>query len=150
MKIYTPINELDDSFQDCDINAMSTRSTNRLGDRSMDLLTGLQAETVYITPHLFLDQITEIITTTPTAMTHTADRATTETTTDRATTETTIETEDTNIIQDMTKETRTTKTGMITIKIETGLTTEDNQTNISTTGANPKHKSSSNTQIRIY
>ena len=31
-KIETQVNELDDSFQDCDINAMSTRSTNRLGD----------------------------------------------------------------------------------------------------------------------
>ena len=31
-KIDTQVNELDDSFQDCDINAMSTRSTNRLGD----------------------------------------------------------------------------------------------------------------------
>ena len=30
-KIDTQINELDDSFQDCDINAMSTRLTNRSG-----------------------------------------------------------------------------------------------------------------------
>ena len=29
LKIETQINELDDSFQDCDINAMNTRSTNR-------------------------------------------------------------------------------------------------------------------------
>ena len=40
-KIDTQINELDDSFQDCDINAMSTRSTNRSADgsfnRSFDL-----------------------------------------------------------------------------------------------------------------
>ena len=35
-KIDTQINELDDSFQDCDINAMSTRSTNRSGDRSLN------------------------------------------------------------------------------------------------------------------
>ena len=34
MKIDTQINELDDSFQDCDKNAMSTRSTNR---SAMDL-----------------------------------------------------------------------------------------------------------------
>ena len=33
-KIDTQINELDDSFQDCDINAMSTRSTNRSADGS--------------------------------------------------------------------------------------------------------------------
>ena len=35
-KIDTQINELDDSFQDCDINAMSTRSTIRSGDRSLN------------------------------------------------------------------------------------------------------------------
>ena len=35
-KIDTQINELDDSFQDCDINAMYTRSTNRSGDRSFN------------------------------------------------------------------------------------------------------------------
>ena len=71
-------------------------------------------------------------------------------TTDRVTTETTIETEDTSITQDMTKETKVTKTGMITIKIETRLTTEDDQINTSTTGTSQKHKSSSNTQIRTY
>ena len=36
MKIETQINELDDSFQDCDINAMNTRSTNRSGDGSLN------------------------------------------------------------------------------------------------------------------
>ena len=36
MKIDTQINELDDSFQDCDINAMSTRSTNRSADGSFN------------------------------------------------------------------------------------------------------------------
>ena len=35
-KIETQINELDDSFQNCDINAMSTRSTNRSGDGSLN------------------------------------------------------------------------------------------------------------------
>ena len=35
-KIETQINELDDSFQDCDINAMNTRSTNRSGDGSFN------------------------------------------------------------------------------------------------------------------
>ena len=33
-KIETQVNELDDSFQDCNINTMNTRSTNRSGDRS--------------------------------------------------------------------------------------------------------------------
>ena len=35
-KIDTQNNELDNSFQDCDINAVSTRSTNRLTDRSFN------------------------------------------------------------------------------------------------------------------
>ena len=39
---------------------------------------------------------------------------------------------------------------MITIKIETGLTTEDDKINISTTGTSQKHKPSSNTQSRTY
>ena len=120
---------------------MPGQQTDQETDLSMDLLTGLQAGTVPITLHLILDQITEITTATPTAMTPTADRATTQTT---------IETEDTNIIQDMTKETRITKTGMITIKIETGLTTEDDLINTNTTGINQRHKSSLNTQTRIY
>ena len=34
MKIETQVNELDDSFQDCDINAMNTRSTNRSSNGS--------------------------------------------------------------------------------------------------------------------
>ena len=33
-KIDKQINKLDDSFQDCDINTMSTRSTNRSADGS--------------------------------------------------------------------------------------------------------------------
>ena len=36
MKIEIQINELDDSFQDCDLNAMNTRATNRSGDRSFN------------------------------------------------------------------------------------------------------------------
>ena len=35
-KIETQINKLGDSFQDCDINAMNTRSTNRSGDGSFN------------------------------------------------------------------------------------------------------------------
>ena len=106
----------------------------------MDLSTDLQAGTVPIILHLILDQITEATATIPIAPIHTTDRPTTGT----------IETGDTNITQDMTKETRTTKTGMITIKIETGLTTEDDQINTSITGTNQKHKLSSNIQTRTY
>ena len=54
-------------------------------------------------------------------------------TTDKATTETTAETEDTSNNRDMIREIKTTKTGMITTKIETGLTIEEDQTNTNTT-----------------
>ena len=81
----------------------------------MDLSTDLQAGTAHLIPHIILNQITET-TVTPVAMTCT---------TDKDTTGTTIETEDTNTTQDMNRETKTTRTGMIIIKIEAGSTTEE-------------------------
>ena len=69
-------------------------------------------------------------------------------TTDRVTTETTAKTEDTSNNRDTNREIRITRTGMITIKIETGLTTEEDQTNTNITKTNTKHRSSSNSQIR--
>ena len=78
-------------------------------DPSMDLLTDLQAGTAHLILHIILDQLTET-TVTQAAMTHT---------TDKDTTGKTIETEDTNITQDTNRETKTTRTGLITIKIET-------------------------------
>ena len=105
----------------------------------MDLLIDLQVGTAHLIPHIILDQITETIAT-PTTMIHT---------TDKDTTEITIETEDTNTTQDMNKEATTTRTGMIVIKIETGLTTEGNLTNSNTIETNQKHKSSLNTLTRI-
>ena len=50
----------------------------------------------------------------------------------------------------MTKETRATRTGMITTKIEIGLTTGDDQINTNTTETNQKPKSYSNTLTKIY
>ena len=61
---------------------------------------------------------------------------------------TTAEIEDTNNNQDMNREARTTRTGMTTIKIEIGLTTEEDQINTNTTEINTKHRSSLNSQIR--
>ena len=119
-KIDTEINELDNSFQDCDINAMNTRSTNKSGDRSLNGSFNRSSSSNSSHNSSFNSR--------PNYRNKTAiPAAMTTHTTDRVTTETTIETEDTNKIQDMTKETRTTKTGMITIKTETGLTTGDNQ-----------------------
>ena len=68
--------------------------------------------------------------------------------TDRTTTETMAETETTNNNQGMNREIRTTQIGMIIIRIETGSTTEGDQTNINTTGTNPKPKSSLNSQTK--
>ena len=62
--------------------------------------------------------------------------------------ETMAETEITNN-QDITREIRTTQTGMTITKIETGSTTEGDQTNINTTETNTKPKSSSNSQTKM-
>ena len=70
-------------------------------------------------------------------------------TTDKDTTETTTETGDTNRTKDMIREIKTTTTGMITIKIDTGSTTEGDQINTSSTETNRKHRSFLNTQIKI-
>ena len=82
----------------------------------MDPLRDLQAGAVHITLHSILDQVSEAITATLVVMT-----------TDRDTTETTIETECANKTLDTTREIKTTRTGMTTIRTDTGLTTEDDQ-----------------------
>ena len=110
-------------------------------DPSMDLSIDHQTETTHLTLHIILDQITET-TVTPVTMTHTT------CTTDKATTETTIGAEATNPTRDMNRETKTTKTGMITIKIEIGSTTEGDRPNTNTTEINTKHKSSSSSRTR--
>ena len=48
----------------------------------------------------------------------------------------------------MNREIRTTQTGMTITKIETGSTTEEDQTNTNTTGTNTKLKSSLNSQTK--
>ena len=92
-----------------------------------------------LTPQIISDQVTGT-TVTPVEMIHT---------TDRDTTETTIEMGDTNTTQDVIRETNTTKSGVMTIKIKTGSTTGGDRTNTNTIEINPKHKSSSNSQIRM-
>ena len=138
-KIETQINVLDDSFQDCDINTMSTRSTNRSGDGSFNgSFDRSSSRNNSLNSSQSPEQITET-TATLVTMIHTTDRATTEITT---------ETEVTNTTQDTNKGTKITKTGMITIKIETGLTIEEGRTNTNTTETNTRHKSSSNSLTR--
>ena len=67
----------------------------------------------------------------------------------RTTAEMMAETEITNNNQDTNREIRTTQTGMTITKIETGSTTEGDQTNINTTETNTKPKSSSNSQTKM-
>ena len=105
----------------------------------MDHLTDLQAEVIHITRHSILDQISEAIAITPEI-----------TTTDRDTTETTIEADHANKIPDMTREIRTTRTGLKTLRTDTGLTTEDNQINTNTTEINLKLKSHLNSMNKTY
>ena len=105
----------------------------------MDLLTDLQAEVVHITLHSILDPISEAIAITLEIMT-----------TDRDTTGTTIETDHTKKTPDMMREIRTTRTGLKTLRTDTGLTTEDDQINTNTTGINLKHKSHLNSPTKTY
>ena len=98
----------------------------------MDPLTDLPAtaETTHTTHHTILDQISEAI----------ADTQATKTAkTDKASTKTTIETEGTRRTHGMTREMGS-RTGMTTTKIETGLTTEDDQTNTNITETNQRHR----------
>ena len=106
----------------------------------MDLLSDLRARTDHLILHIILDQITET-TATPAAMICTIDKDTTGTT---------IETGDINITRDINRETTATKTGMRAFTIETGLTTEGDQTNTNITETNQRHKSFLNTQTRTY
>ena len=148
-KIETQINELSDSFQEYDINAMNTRSTNRSWemDPGTDHLTDHQAKIIHSIHLKTLDQITEA----------TVTRVTTTATIGRTTAETTAGTEITNNNQDMNREIKTTQTGITILRIEigmtitktdTGLTTEGDQTNINTAETNTKPKSSSNSQTK--
>ena len=130
-KIETQINELENSFQEFDINAMNTRSTNRSGDGSWNgSFDRSSSRNNSLNSSQVLDEITEVAAT-PVTMIHT---------TGKATTETTAETEGTSNNRDMNREIKITKTGMITTKIETGSTIEEDQTNTNTTETNTKHR----------
>ena len=143
-KIETQINELSDSFQEYDVNVMSTRSTNRSRDGSLNgsFDRSSSKNNSFNSPKI-LDQIKEA----------TATRATMTATTGRTTAETTTETEITNNNPNTNRETRTTQIGMTISKIETGMTItgstiEGDQTNTNTTETSTKHKSSSNSQTK--
>ena len=104
----------------------------------MDHSTDHQAKIMNSIHHKILDQITEV---SITQVTMTA-------TPDRTTTETMAETEVTSNNRGTNREIRTTQTGMTITKIETGSTTEEDQTNTNTTGTNTKLKSSLNFQTK--
>ena len=138
-KIETQINELEHSFQEYDINVMNTKSTNRPRDGSWN---GSFDRSSHRNNSFNSSQNSRSnYRGTPATMIHRIDKASAETT---------AETEDTNNNLDMNREARTTRTGMTTIKIEIGLTTEEDQTNINTTEMNTKHRSFSNSQIKTW
>ena len=140
-KIETQIDELEDSFQEYDINAMSTRSTNRSGDGSWNLsfdrsshknnsFNSLQnSRSNYRGNNYYNNDDSQ-----------NRQGFSRDNSKNRGY-------EDTNSNRDVNREARTTRTGMTTIKIEIGLTTED-QININTTEISTKHRSSSNSQIK--
>ena len=101
--------------------------------------TNHHKEIILSTHHTVLDQITEI-TTTPVART---------TKIDKVSTETTLGVRDTNKRQDTIRETNTTSTDMTITKTETGLITEEDQTNTNTIETNIKHRSFLNSQTKI-
>ena len=102
-KIETQINELGNSFQKYDVNAMNTgQQTDPEMDPGMDHLTDHQAKRIHSIHHKILDQITEAAIT----------QVTMTGTTDRTTTETTAETEVTSNNRGTNREIRTTHTGM--------------------------------------
>ena len=90
----------------------------------MDHSTDHQAKIIHSIHHKIPDQITEAAITQVTMIG----------TTDRTTTKTTAETEVTSNNRGTNREIRTTQTGMTITKIETGLTTKEDQTNTNTTG----------------
>ena len=67
---------------------------------------------------------------------------------DKVSTETTLEVRDTNKRRDTIRETNTTNTDTTITKTETGLITEEDQTNTNTIKVNIKHRSFSNSQIK--
>ena len=140
-KIETQVNKLDDSFQDCDINAMNTRSTNRSGDRSFngsfDRSSGKNSSfnSLYNSRPNYRNNSYPSSNDSYSRQGYNRDNNK-----NRGYQQT----------QDMTREIQTTKTGMVTIKIETGSTTEEDPTNINITEINLRHKSFLNTQTRTY
>ena len=119
-KIETQINELSNSFQEYDINAMNTRSTNRSRDGSWNGST-----------------------TTTTGRTTAETTAGTEITNNIQDMNREIKTTQTGmtIIR--------IEIGMTRTKTDTGSTAEGDQTNTNTTGTNTKLRSSSNSQIKM-
>ena len=98
----------------------------------MDLLTDFQAGTAHTIHHTILDQISEKIVDTQAAMSTTK--------TEKATTGTTIEIKGTNRTHSMTREIIAIRSGMTTIKIETGSTKEDGQPSTNITETSLEHR----------
>ena len=143
-KIETQINELSDSFQEYDVNAMNTRSTNRSRDGSWNgsFDRASSKNNSFNSPQ----------------NSRSSYRSSNYSSNNDGYNRQNYNQDNgrnriTNNNQGMNREIKTTQTGMTTtkieigmtiIRIETGSTTEGDQTNINTTGTNTKPKSSLN------
>ena len=138
-RIDTQINELDNSFQDCDINAMNTRATNRSTDGShngsFDRLGSRNS-----------------------SLNSSYNSRPSNRNNNYSSNSDSYSRQGYNRDNNMNRgyqpnnrydqKTKTTKTGIITIKTGTGSRTEGGQTSTNTTEINLKHKSSLNTQTK--
>ena len=124
-KIETQINELSDSFQEYDVNAMNTRSTNRSGDRSWNRSFDRSSSknNSFNSPQ----------------NSRSSYRSSNYSSNNQGTNREIITTQTGMTITKI-------EIGMTIIRIETGSTTEGDQTNINTTETNTKLKSSLNSQ----
>ena len=138
-RIDTQINELEDSFQDHDINAMSTRANSRSEDRSWNnsFNKPSQRNNSFNSSHSSRSNYRD------NSYSSSEDNQKRQ-----GSTETTIEIKDTNKHRDTIRETNITSTGTTITKTETGLITEEDQTNTNTIGINIKHRSFLNSQIK--
>ena len=138
-KIETQINKLEDSFQEPDINTMSTRCTNRSREGSWN---GSFDRSSHRNNSFNSSQNSR-----------SNYRGNSYSSNDDSQNRQGFSRDNSRIKgcqqhQDMNREARTTRTGMTTTKIEIGLTTGEDQINTNTTGTNTRHRSSSNSQIR--
>ena len=138
-RIDTQINELEDSFQDYDINAMSMRANSRSGDKSWNnsFDKPSQRNNSFNSSHSSRSNYRD--------NSYSSNR---DNQMDKDSTGTTLEISDTNKHRDTIRETNITSIDTTKTKTETGLITEEDQINTNTIGINIKHRSFLNSRTK--